>query len=572
MSGSIRRLRRVAAHAAIAGCFAFAGPSHAIAASPSATPKAAPAPIVKTLAGALMGRADGALGVFEGIPYAAPPVGPARWRPPGPAPRWSGVRRATTFGPACVQPQTGLSSIYASAPMPMSEDCLTLNVWAPAHARSAPVFFWIYGGALWGGASRDPLYDGARLAERGVVVVTINYRLGVLGWLAHPGLSAESPLGVSGNYGLLDQIAALRWVRRNIAAFGGDPRNVTIAGESAGGLSVMYLMASPQARGLFAKAIAQSAYMISTPELKRAAYGAPSAEDSGLKLASALHAPDIAALRALDAVALTKAAAEAGFAPFGAVDGHVLPGQLVDVFDRGEQARTPILAGFNSGEIRSLRVLAPAAPASAALYDQIIRRRYGDLADAFLRLYPAGDMTESLMRATRDALYGWTAERLVARQGALGLPSYLYEFDHGYPAADAAGLHAFHGSELPYVFGDFDRLPPLWPKMPDTPDERGLSEAMIDYWTSFARTGHPQAAHQPGWPTFAPTKAYMAFGDAPHPSTNILPGMYAFNEAVVCRRRQGGRLAWNWNVGPAAPPLPPPSQAASNCAVPASPD
>jgi para-nitrobenzyl esterase len=164
------------------------------------------------------------------------------------------------------QPQ--LSNIYAGNPMPMSEDCLTLNIWAPNKARNAPVFFWIYGGALARGSSRDPLYDGARLASQGIVVVSINYRLGVLGWLAHPELSKESPLGVSGNYGLLDQIEALQWVRRNIGAFGGDPANVTIAGESAGGLSVMYLLAAPPARGLFAKAIAESAYMISTPELK----------------------------------------------------------------------------------------------------------------------------------------------------------------------------------------------------------------------------------------------------------------------------------------------------------------
>ncbi len=278
------------------------------------------------------------------------------------------------------------------------------------------MFFWIYGGALWGGANRDSIYDGARLAERGVIVVTINYRLGVLGWLAHPELSAESPLHVSGNYGLLDQIEALRWVRRNIGAFGGDASNVTIAGESAGGLSVMYLLAAPEARGLFAKAIAQSAYMVSTPELKHAKYGTPSAEDSGVQLAAALHAPNIAALRAVDATTLTAAAAMARFAPFGAVDGHVLPAQLVDIFDKGQQAPVPLLAGFNSGEIRSLTILAPSAPASSADYEKVIRAQYGDLADDFLKLYPSADMHESILATTRDALYGWTAERLVRKQ------------------------------------------------------------------------------------------------------------------------------------------------------------
>jgi para-nitrobenzyl esterase len=196
-------------------------------------------PIVKSPAGTVQGQTVGDLHVFKGIPYALPPVGSARWAPPKPTPPFEGVRKATDFGPACFQPKPQLSTLYALDPMPMSEDCLTLNIWAPKDAHNAPVFFWIYGGALSGGASRDPLYDGSRLAAQGVIVVSINYRLGVLGWLAHPELSKESAAGVSGNYGLLDQIEALRWVKRNIGAFGGDASNVTIAGESAGGLSVM---------------------------------------------------------------------------------------------------------------------------------------------------------------------------------------------------------------------------------------------------------------------------------------------------------------------------------------------
>jgi para-nitrobenzyl esterase len=513
-------------------------------------------PIVNPPAGTVEGQMEGDLRVFKGIPYALPPVGAARWRPPSPVPPWAGVREATEFGPVCLQPQNATASIYAWIPAPMSEDCLTLNIWAPANARNAPVFFWIHGGALTTGSSRDAICNGARLADQGIVVVSINYRLGVLGWLAHSELSHESPLGVSGNYGLLDQIQALQWVRQNIRAFGGDPSNVTIAGESAGGLSVMYLMAAPAARGLFAKAIAESAYMISTPELKQHSFGSPSAEESGTKLADALHATDIAALRAMDAGTLTDAAPAAGFAPWGAIDGHVLPRQLVDVFDRGEQAPVPLLAGFNSGEIRSLMVLAPHPPANAAEYENMIRDRYLDLADEFLRLYPSRNMQESILATTRDALYGWTAQRLVRKQTALGLPSFLYFFDHGYPAADAAGLHGFHASELPYVFGTFDGTPPHWPKIPATPEEMKLSDAMIGYWTSFARTGRPQAANEPDWPAFGSSGAYMAFTDAPHPSDRLLPGMYEFNEEVVCRRRASGDVAWNWNVGLASPKLP----------------
>ena len=371
----------------------------------------------------------------------------------------------------------------------MSEDCLTLNIWAPSGVHKAPVFFWIHGGALVSGSGRDALYDGTRLAERGILVVSINYRLGVFGFLAHPELSKESALGVSGNYGLLDQIEALKWVRRNIGAFGGDPSNVTIAGESAGGLSVMYLLAAPPARGLFSKAIAESAYMISTPELKQHSFGSPSAEDSGVKLATALHAPNIEAMRAMDAATLTTAAPAAGYAPWGTIDGHVMLRQLVDVFDKGEQAPVPLLAGFNSGEIRSLRILAPQPPANVAAYEATIRDRYGDLADEFLRLYPSANMQESILATTRDAVYGWTAQRLVRKQTALGQPSFLYFFDHGYPAADDAGLHGFHASELPYVFGTFDATPPHWPKIPATTLETRLSDAMIGYWSSLCTHG-----------------------------------------------------------------------------------
>jgi para-nitrobenzyl esterase len=508
-------------------------------------------------AGKVAGVARGDLDVFKGVPYAMPPVGKLRWTAPEPLPRWQGVRQATQFGPGCIVPTPGpVKSVYSGDPLPTSEDCLTLNIWAPKHARNAPVFFWIYGGALWNGNSADPMYDGAKLAEQGVVVVSINYRLGVLGWLAHPALSAESPDHVSGNYGLLDQIQALKWVKANIGAFGGDPANVTIAGESAGALSVMYLMTSPPARGLFAKAIAESAYMLSMPSLKEDRHGMPSGEASGVALAAAVHAPDLAALRAMDAQKLTDAAALAKFGPWGVVDGKVLPEQMVTAFDKGDQARVPILAGFNQGEIRSLMVLAPPPPASAAEYEKTIRAQYGDLADDFLKLYPASDMKESIIEATRDGLYAWTAERLVKKQTALGSPSYLYEFDHGYPAMDQAGLHAFHASELPYVFGTMDTTPPLWPKIPADAREQGLSEAMIGYWTSFAKTGAPTAPNAPVWPAFDDAKSYMHFTDTPQPATDPLPGMFELNEAVVCRRIKAGDQAWGWNVGLIAPKLP----------------
>jgi para-nitrobenzyl esterase len=524
--------------------------------------------VVNAPAGQVEGRVEGGVRVFRGIPYALPPVGTARWKPPAPMPRWEGVRKAVEFGPACMTPKSTVATVYSRDPGPMSEDCLTLNVWAPASAtkneHGAPVLLWIHGGALWAGASNEPLYDGARMAGRGVVVVSINYRLGPLGWLAHPELSRESPLGVSGNYGLLDQVEALRWVHGNIGAFGGDPANVTIAGQSAGALTVMYLLASPDARGLFAKAIAQSAYMISMPELKADKHGMPAAEGSGVKLAAALKAQDLAALRAIDAETLTNAARPAGFFPLGTVDGRVLPRQLVDVFDKGEQAPVPIMAGFTSGEIRSLRMLAPPPPATAADYVKAIREKYRDRADAFLRLYPGDNVQESILATTRDLLYGWTSERLVRKQSALGRPSYLYLFDHAYPGAEEAGLHAFHAAELPYLFGTFNGTPPAWPRVPDTPAERKLSDTMLDYWTSFARSGKPQAVHAPDWPAYGEAENYMAFTDAPRPARRLMPGMYELHEEVVCRRRAQGNLPWHWNGGIISPPLPDPVPA---CAV-----
>lgn len=513
-------------------------------------------PVVNAPAGRLQGAAAGKVHVFKGIPYALPPVGALRWQPPLPAKKWKGVRDATQFGAACIQPRGKPDSIYFWSLPSTSEDCLSLNVWAPADARNAPVFFWIHGGALSGGSGSEPLYDGTRLAERGIVVVTINYRLGPLGFLVHPALSAESRRNISGNYGLLDQILALRWVSRNIASFGGDAANVTIAGESAGGLSVMYLMAAPEARGLFAKAVMQSAYMVSAQELRTATHDAYSGEAIGMWLAGKLGAGDLAGLRSMDPQKITDVAAANGFFPFFVIDGRVLLRQVVEVFDRGDQAKVPILAGFNSGEIRSLRALAPPLPADAAAYEKKIREVYADQADAFLKLYPSSDLQESIWATTRDSLYGWTAERLAIKQTALGVASFLYLFDHGYPAANEKGLHAFHASEIPYMFGNADRTPVNWPKLPSTPAEAALSNAMADYWANFARSGVPTAAGQPAWPAYGTERAYMVFEDAPQAKKNLMPGMYEFNERIVCRRRAKGGIPWHWNVGLASPPLP----------------
>lgn len=513
---------------------------------------AATGPVVQSPAGAVRGVSTDGVDSFKNLPFAGPPTGQNRWKPPTPAPTWSGVRDATEFGPACIQPPSMPGSIYSEDLKAFSEDCLSLNIWKPAEAAKAPVMVWIHGGSLVSGGARSGLYDGAALAKRGVMVVSINYRLGVLGYLAHPDLSAESPDGVSGNYGLLDQIAALEWVQRNIAAFGGDPANVTIAGESAGGLSVMYLMAAPRARGLFHKAILQSAYMISTPSLKEARFGETPAEVTGETMASRIGARGVVRLRAMEATDLTWKAVLAGYPPFGVIDGKVLPKQLVDVFDAGEQAPVPVLVGFNSGEIRTLRFLAPKPPASPEAYETAIRQLYGPHADAFLRLYPSSDMQESILAYVRDSIYGWTAERLAAKQTAAGQPAFLYLFDHGYPAADSAGLHAFHAAEIPYVFGLSDRFPPAWPRMPASAEEAAFGDSLAGHWASFIRSGDPGG----GWNPYGTDRGYMAYEAVARPSTGLMPGMYALHEDVILRRRAVGTIPWNWNHGILAPPLP----------------
>ncbi|WP_290931834.1 carboxylesterase family protein [Hyphomonas sp.] len=514
--------------------------------------------VTDTPAGVVRGRVVGDVAVYRGIPYALPPTGARRWAPPQAVPDWEGERNALAFGPACPQPASLPGNIYATELGAVDEDCLSLNVWVPENAEDAPVFVWIHGGSLTTGAGSLDMYDGARLAsEQGLVVVTINYRLGVLGYLAHPGLSAESEQGVSGNYGLMDQIMALEWVRRNISAFGGDAENVTVAGESAGALSVVMLMTSPKAKDLFDKAIAESAYMVTMASLKEQRNGLPSAEATGEALARKMGAEDVDSLRAMSADKLVNLSRKAGYFPFPVIDGVYETGQMVEVFDKGEQAPVPILAGFNEGEIRSLRFLLPPVPKNAEAYEAAIRNGYGELSDRYLELYQSDNLDASMLVATRDAMYGWTAERLTASQTVYGHPSFFYLFDHSYPAADRLGLRAFHASEIPYVFGTMKEAVAPWPEIPDTQEERALSEDMMQYWASFARDGKPVADGAPDWPPYGNTATGMVFAEQPKTWDLLARQRFDLHEEVVCRRRAAGNIPWNWNVGILSPPLPP---------------
>lgn len=512
-------------------------------------------PRVHIIQGWLEGVRDAGLVVYKDIPYAAPPVGALRWKAPEAAPNWNDIRDASQFGPSCIQPPLAKTSLYYDPASRYSEDCLSLNIWAPEDAKSSPVIVWIHGGSLRIGGSAEPIYDGSILAHRGVVIVSINYRLGLLGWMAHPDLSRESPDHVSGNYGLLDQIAALRWVQDNIAAFGGDPHNVTIMGESAGALSAVYLLASPLAKGMFDKAIIQSTNSRAFPELAHSAYGLPSAEEIGTETLKKLGAGGIDAARKIDAQQLVNGATRAGFVPQGTVDGKVLPMQIVDVFDRHLQSKVPVLAGFNSGEMRAGLVPLPPMPGSAEEYEQKIRSAYGRDADEFLRLYPAHDMRESMLATLRDAVFGWATERVVRDQTAVGAPSYLYMFDHCYPSAKARDICAFHASELPFVFGTLkkDTLPPNWP-VPNGLRDSALSDAMIDYWVSFAATGHPRRSHGPAMLPYGDGQSYMRFTDKPVAGTLPMPGMFDFHERMMRKHKNAGEQ-WFLNVGVAAPAL-----------------
>lgn len=505
-------------------------------------------PVVCCHAGTIRGRRAGGVRRFLGIPYAEPPVGALRWMPPCRQSVLAGTFEAAAFGPACVQNAPQISRTYTlPAHIAFSEDCLTLNIWSPQDADNAPVIVWIHGGSLVIGASSEPMYDGESLARRGLVVVTINYRLGVFGWLAHPDLSAEQG-GTSGNYGLRDQICALEWVRDNIAAFGGDPDNVTLAGQSAGALSVVHVMATPAARGLFHKVIAQSPYLFSMPHLTRPVYGCASAEDLGRAFAAAMEADDLATLRSIDARDLMLGATRAGFRASGVVDGALIPDQLVAILDAGAQAPVPVLTGFNEGEIRSLRSLAPPVPESAEAYFREIRRLHGERAESFLALYPPADMEESIIAATRDALYLFGSRRLAEAQEVLGVPAFLYRWEHSYPAADEQGQQAFHGSEVPFVFGQLSRTGPSWPPIADTDEQRSMSDMIGELWTSFARSGQPRTRAGPAWPRFSEAQACLCLSQPPRVAYGLDSVSYRLMCEEFARRRAHG-LPWNWNVG-----------------------
>jgi para-nitrobenzyl esterase len=447
--------------------------------------------------GRLSGVAGAAAGlrIFKGIPFAAPPVGDSRWQPPQPAARWDGVRAADRFGANCMQRAAGGGGFppYGGdrSATTMSEDCLYLNVYTAAPAASArqPVMVWIHGGAWTSGAGA--IYQAEELAQKGVVVVTINYRLGVFGFLAHPELTRESAHRSSGNYALLDQIAALQWVQKNIAAFGGDPARVTIFGESAGSWSVHNLVGSPLAKGLFHRAIGQSGARFSiTTTLAQA-------EEAGAKFAASVGAANLAGLRAKSAAELAGAG---GFQSVSNADGWVLPATMREIFDAGKQNDVPILIGSNRDEGT---IFTNEKTTTESVHENA-RRRFGADGDAYVKLYPfASDQEARRAQANmmRDQTFGWEMRTWAREQSETGKSKvFLYYFTQVPPLANAEWLGAQHGAEIPYAFN--------WPNgthtnVPWTQADRRLADQVSSYWVNFATSGDPNGKGLPSWPAYS---------------------------------------------------------------------
>jgi len=471
---------------------------------------------VKTASGLVSGvrGRDASVAVFKGIPYAEPPVGKLRWTPPRPPHSWVGVRKADHFSDAC-------SQVFPKGDFPKSEECLYLNVWTPAKSSAAalPVMVWIHGGGLQVGCSCEPLYDGEELAKKGFVVVTLNYRLNIFGFFAHPELTKESPHHASGNYGLLDQLAALQWVQRNIRAFGGDSKKVTIFGQSAGAFSVIAQVASPLSKGLFRAAISESGG-VGAGFMRTTLASLPESETEGVKFADSVGVHSLADLRALPAEKLLPVAGSHQ----ANVDGWFLPESPIDLYAAGKINKVPMILGSNSDEAQHFLRSA----LSAKEYTEQAQKKYGADADEFLALYPSdSDQTAKVSQQRQFAdRTAFGEQKLAADISRSGPKVYLYYFDYldegGYnaePPTLGLRLGADHGAELPYVFGLLNH----WKTA--VPDEDvKLQNIVMQYWASFAKNLDPNGGGLPTWDPFTGTDGrVMVFdrsvGMRAHPRT-----------------------------------------------------
>ncbi len=514
--------------------------------------------LVTTAHGKIAGALDDRTGVysFKGVPFAAPPIGDLRWRAPQPVQPWSGVRDAVQFGPRAMQlPVFGDMNFRSNG---MSEDCLYLNVWTPDLASSArlPVLVYFYGGGFMAGDGSEPRYDGTQMAQRGIVAVTVNYRLNIFGFFAHPELSAESPHHCSGNYGYLDQHAALRWVRENIAAFGGDPERVTIAGESAGSMSVNAQMISPLSKGLIAGAIGASGGIggLRPRPLEEA-------ERAGLAFTAKMGAQSLAELRALPAQELLEATSGMGAQDFvGVVDRYFFPRPPLEILGAGEQAHVPLMVGWNSEEMPAIALLGNQAP-TPEHYAAVVRKLYGDHADEVLQLYPGATAEEVEQSATDlagDRFLVYSTWKWADEHRKTGSPVYRYYYAHPRPpmvpemGGAVAGLAggviregetageaivmppakgAVHSADIEYALGNLatNRVY-AW-----TAEDEQVSELMQGYYANFVKTGDPNGAGLPEWPPAGegPEMQYMVWDVRPHVLTERHRARYAFHERLL---------------------------------------
>lgn len=473
--------------------------------------------------GLVLGEAND-IHLYRGIPFATPPVKELRWKTPQPPKAWDGVRECYTFGAAAPQKVVPLLSTFAGMGLdaPMSEDCLYLNVWAPTAREHGPlpVMVWIHGGGYTMGAGSQRLYEATDLARRGAVIVSINYRLGPFGFLAHPQLSAENEHGVSGNYGILDQIEALRWVQRNIAAFGGDPNRVTIFGESAGGGSVFSLLSSPLAKGLFHRAIAQSGPALNFAHLKKTHYGFQSAEDAGVEYATSCGAPagegQLAALRAMNSDQLLKTAPslEGGGArtftmranmlkQAPVVDGYVLPDDVMTILTEGRQNPVPLIVGANKDEA-SIFSLVAVMPKGVEELKAALEKNMGvQLAEEMFEIYPtktASDVRRTVTELMGDFIFVAPARFVASSMRHAKAPAYMYHFAHPPAGVTGRSFGAHHGAEVAYVLGNLELA-----GSDVTPNDEEIASALANYWVQFAATGNPNRDGLPAWPQYDPS-------------------------------------------------------------------
>jgi para-nitrobenzyl esterase len=491
---------------------------------------------IKVDGGLISGTAADGVRSFKGIPFAAPPVGELRWKAPQPVAAWEGVRKCEAFGPECPQAPYPTGSMFYSPPKKQSEDCLYLNVWTAGKAGDKrPVMVWIHGGALTRGTGATPTYDGTSFAKKGVVLVTINYRLGPLGYLAHPELTAESPQHASGNYGVLDQIAALKWVQKNIAAFGGDPKTVTIFGESAGSWSVNVLVASPLAKGLFHRAIGESGGTFGPMTyLKEDRAKLTAAEKVGAAFAKAAGADSIKALRAIPAEKIIDVfnndAEGKKFRTAPNVDGWVLPDEIRNIFAKGKQNDVPVIVGSNANEMTTLTVPAT-IPKTLEDYHKRIATQYGEMAKEFDSVYPVktdADAGGAYLAVLRDVTFTLPM-RTWARMTSTGRSkAYLYQFSHVPPNPNSKYLGAYHAGEIAYVF---DNLNPQNALIGGA--DRKLAETMSAYWVNFAKTGDPNGKGLPKWTAYnTKDEPYMDLGDVVQVRNHLLKTQLDFLEQL----------------------------------------